>query len=315
MWLKLSTTVRTGFPILSGVIPGIVIGIVLTTPFNGRTDNAVKADLSTNGAIARLSSDELEHVALNVLSTLSERRGSLPQVSSQWSTLLQDDEHNVRMGIANARRLLPLAKDLTIESLSQLTKNPNLSREKALIRSVRWVVLASRLGNFAEVREEDLSVIYVGAEYAADLISDDQAMLLLGHELTHVAARTGRLNHYVDEVNATVQRSANIHTNEAQKEELACDYVAAEVLKTFIATHRTSENDADRFSRAFGYEAPGERLTRAWIQFCAAYYGDPGDQEHLNEQQTIRSLRVLDPDLKALMLPDAIAADVCHLTR
>jgi hypothetical protein len=212
----------------------------------------------------------------------------------------------------NARRLLPLAKRLTIESLRERVKTSPLREEAQMIAAVKQVVYDRGLGDIAEVREENLSRIWIGPYYAIELSSDDAAVLVLSHELTHVAARAGRLNKLIDSVTANAQFDAHLESNHQQKEELACDFIAAEALKRFIANHPTNEPNSLRFSLAFGYERPADRLNRAWGDFCASYRGDSRDNEHLSQEQTIRSLVVLDQELKALVPDDALASRLCR---
>ena len=181
-----------------------------------------------------------------------------------------------------------------------------------MIASVNQVLLDRTMGNSAEVRDDSLSIIWIGPEYAIDLVSDDEALLLLSHELTHVAARAGRLNRFIDSVTTLAQESAGVEVKHRQKEELACDFTAAEVLKRFIANNPTSEPSSTRFSLAFGYETRSERLSRAWADFCASYRGDARDNDHLSQDHTLRSLIVLDQDLKAFVPDDALASRFCR---
>ncbi|HYJ45448.1 MAG TPA: hypothetical protein VEV81_02470, partial [Pyrinomonadaceae bacterium] len=222
------------------------------------------------------------------------------------------DLRQIRLGMKNVRRLLPLARKLTLDALEETLKTTELSREKRMITAVRRVVFNPGLGDTAAVWEEDLSIIHVGPDYAAHLTSDDEAMLLLGHELTHVAVRTGRLNDFIEKVSEGARATANLELGEDQKEELACDFTGAEVLKRYIALNPTGEEDALRFSRAFGYESPNERLTRAWQDFCASYNGDSPDTEHLSLEQTFRALPGLDPELKALVPDETISIRLCR---
>lgn len=301
---------RSTLTILLSVILGVVGGILISAPLKGRTGEKFVAPFS-RANLARLSSRELEQLAYDVLSTLSsEGKLSAPQQTDPTDSA--NNSHQVRLGIKNARRLLPLAKKMTIESLRDLTRDPQLAKETKLIRSVHTIVLDPQLANFSEVREEDLSVIRIGSDYAACLTSDDEAMLLLGHELTHVAARAGGLEHYIDEVSKTARRSAEVDPSEARKEELACDFTGAEVLKRFVFARPTSESSSDRLSRVFGYELPAQRLQRAWEDFCSTYDGDPGDKEHLSQSQTVRALLVLDPEFQALIHPDTLPEDICR---
>lgn len=303
--------------VLPGLSAGILTGLLVTVPPGRQASGPPdpKPD-ATAFDIARLSPAELEALALDVLTTLDEKREAAAHdgpgaAMSSWEQE-EGDLRQIHLGMNNLRRLLPLGKKLTLESLRDILKTPKLSREKRLIASVRRIVFDPRLGDSAEVWEEDLSVIHVGPVYAACLTSDDEAMLLLGHELTHVAARAGRLNGFIGSMNDTARQAADLELNEDQEEELACDFTGAEVLKRYISLHPTDETDAGRFSRAFGYEPHSERLARAWLDFCASYNGDPGDEEHLSQYQTLRVLPGLDAELKALIPDDAISTRLCR---
>ncbi|MFL6228112.1 MAG: hypothetical protein ACJ741_04975 [Pyrinomonadaceae bacterium] len=267
--------------------------------------------------IARLSPAELETLALDVLTKLNEQGGGAAHrgvggAKSSWGRLGNDDPQQIHLGMENVRRLLPLAKKLTLETLRHSRSVSKMDGIRRSVAAVRRIVLDPRLGGAAEVREEDLSIIHIGPDYAAYLTSDDEAMLLLGHELTHVSARTGGLTHLIENVGARARRSTNLKLDDIQREELACDFTGAEVLKRYIALHPTDQTSAERFSRAFGYEPPTERLARAWQDFCASYNGDAPDKDHLSQDQTLRALPGLDHELNALIPDDATSARLCR---
>jgi len=296
---------------LSALTVGMLLGMVIIAPLTGRSKENVErtAAAAKPSDFADLPVPELAQLAGDVLAKLNDKSKLLaPDTAVSESPDSNVNSLHIQMGIKNARRLLSLAKRLTLESLHERVKNPNLSKEAKLIASVKKVLLDPSLSDSAEVRSGDLTKIWVGPDYAAYLTSDDEAVLLLTHELTHVAARAGRLTAYIDRVNNT----AHTDLNDDQKEELACDFTAAEVLKRFIASHPTSEPNSLRFSLAFGYEPPAKRLTRAWADFCASYRGDARDDTHLSQDQTIRSLIMIDQDLKELVPDDALATRFCH---
>lgn len=312
-WAKVSRRLA----LLPWLAVGILFGLLATAPLNrqaGAPPDPKPHQMSLD--IARLSPPELEALALDALAALRDRGGPVAprEFSAGWSSPGRpgSDLRQVRAGMRNIRRLLPLAKTLTLESLREKLKPSRLLGEKRLISGVRHIVLDPGLGSSAEVMDDDLTVIYVGPDYAAFLTSDDEAMLLLGHELTHVAARTGRLNNFIEDVDKAARDAANLELAERQKEELACDLTGAEVLKRYINLHPTSETKAERFSRVFGYEPPAERLARAWQDFCASYNGDSLDDEHLSQDQTIRALLGLDSEFKSLIPGDAISTRLCR---
>lgn len=303
--------------ILPGLVAGLLAGLLLTAPLNRQASApGSNAPASTPLNIARLSPAELETLAFDVLSTLRDKRGLAGDSASvaaqgSWNEPAYDPRQ-IHSGMRNVRRLLPLAKKLTLESLRASVKTAGLLREEQLIASVNRIVLDRRLGNAAEVWEENLSIIHIGQEYAASLASDDDCMLLLGHELTHVAARAGRLNQFIEDVTETARLHASIEPDDKQREELACDFIGAETLKRFITLHPNEEANAVRFARAIGYDSPAERLARAWQDFCTSYNGDPGDEEHLSQYQTIRVLVEFDPELKTLLPDEAISIRLCR---
>jgi len=296
---------------LSALTVGMLLGMVIIAPLTGRSKQNVErtAAAAKPPDFAELPVPELAQFAGDVLAKLNDKSKLLePDSTVSESPDSNLNSLHIQMGMKNARRLLSLAKRLTLESLHERVKNPSLSKEAKLIASVNKVLLDPTLSDSAEVRSGDLTKIWVGPDYAAYLTSDDEAVLLLTHELTHVAARAGRLTAYINGVNTT----AHTDLNDDQKEELACDFTAAEVLKRYIASHPTSEPNAMRFSLAFGYETPAKRLTRAWADFCASYRGDSRDDTHLSQDQTIRSLIMIDQDLKSLVPDDALGTRFCH---
>ncbi|MBV9959003.1 MAG: hypothetical protein JO360_11310 [Acidobacteria bacterium] len=296
---------------------GLLAGLLLAWPLSRPASAPVTPTPdSTPFEVACLSPAELETLALDVLSALNEKKGALPPqefgaAQGDWMPL-RNDPKQVRQGIRNARRLLSLAKKFTIESLMKTGQTGTLSKEKRLIEAMRHIVLDPQLVNTAEVSEGDLSKIYVSPDYAATLVSDDEAVLMLGHELTHVAVRTGRLHHLIENVNQIARQSASLELSEDQQEELACDFIGAEVLKRYIALAPTAEPNAERFARVFGYLSPAERLALAWQNFCDSYNGAAWDEQHLSQDQTFRALLGLDPELRALIPADASAIQLCR---
>ncbi len=302
--------------ILSAVTLGVLSGLVIIAQLKpASTELTARTSLLTPLSVADLPDAELERLAADVLSRLTDRGrivvhdDPLPKSDSLNAPI---NPHHTFMGLRNARRLLPLAKQLTLETLRERAQVSSLNKEARMIAAVNHLLIDRDLGDSAEVRDDDLSRIWIGPDYATDLSLDDEAILLLSHELTHVAVRTGRLNSFIDSVTTTARVSAGVELNHEQKEELACDFTAAEVLKRFIAMNPTSESGSMRFSLAFGYESPAKRLARAWGDFCASYKGESRDREHLSRDQTIRSLVVLDEDFKSFVPDDALVNRFCR---
>jgi hypothetical protein len=299
------------FAVLPGLTAGLLAGLLIGAPLKRLSGGPLVPRSDAPGAdLGRLSDAELEALALDALTRLNEKGGAAGPKGGPVRG--EFEPRQIYLGIENVRRLLPLAKRLTLQTLGGFLKSSGLSRERRLITSVRRVVFDASLGNAAEISERDLTTIRVGPGYAAYLTSDDEAMLVLGHELTHVAARGGRLQRLIEDVSRVASESAGLTLSEVQKEELACDYAGAEVLKRYIALRPTARAGDERFTSAFGFGPRPERLARAWQDFCISYNGDPFDEEHLSLTQTFRVLPRLNPELRTLIKDDAISTRLCR---
>ena len=296
-----------------GVIAAILIGLLIVAPYDRRRSpnkNSVDSVATTSMNLDNLPLDELRTLIVRALSKLEEKQGltsgTVASVSGDpkergiysW----QDVEH----GVGNIRRLLPSVQRWMLEALREASaaydvKPTDLPRISGLVRGVRRIVFSEGLRGVAAVRDDRLSEILVDPMYAPYLISDDQAVFVLAHELTHVAARSNKLDRFIKGVAENVTRTAQVEPTEAQKEDLACDFIGEQVLKRFIARKPTNESTTARVSTVFGYESPEQRFAHAWEEFCASYNGDPGDDDHLTQYQTIRALLALDSELKSLM--------------
>jgi len=316
-----SMTGRRPPSFLPGLVVGLLAGLLITVPqIRLASAPSDPQPILRHAVIESLSAAELETLALETLSKLGEKRQLRADPVHDAENISTERTANnwpqVQLGLKNIRRLLPLAKLLTLDALraAQTDKRlmtTGLLREKRLIQGVRSIVLDSRLIGDAEVWEERLSEIRVATGYAPALISDDEAIFLLSHELTHVAARSGRLKGFIDKVKETARLSADVEPTREQKEDLACDYTAAEVLKRFIVLYPTGETERERFSRIIAFES-SQRLALAWENFCASYNGESGDEYHLSRAQTMRALVGLDPELKALVPVDALSSTLCR---
>ena len=296
-----------------GVIAAILVGLLIVAPYDRKRtitkNEAVSVPASSNN-LDKLTPEELRTLIVQALSKLEEQQGltsgtvasSSGDPKERGIYSWQDVEH----GVGNIRRLLPSVQGLMLEALHDATvsygvKSSDWPRIGGLVRGVRRIVFSEGLRGVAAVRDNRLSEILVDPMYAPYLISDDQAVFVLAHELTHVAARSNKLDRFIKGVAENVTRNAQVEPTEAQKEDLACDFIGEQVLKHFITLKPTGDSTTTRVSTVFGYESPEQRFSRAWEEFCAAYNGDPGDDDHLTQYQTIRALLALDPELRSLM--------------
>jgi hypothetical protein len=197
-------------------------------------------------------------------------------------------------GIENTRKLLPLAKELTIAAFREHAANfhldnSDLEQVERYIQAVNSIELDESLDNVAEVDDAEPQKISIGPGYALNLTADEEAIMLLGHELTHVAAWSERLSPFIESAAQKARQVAGVSTAEDQKEDLACDYIGTQALKQFIRLRPTKESAAQRLSIPLG---GCEDSTE----------GDLSDDEHLSEGDTLRAMLGLDPDLKKMIL-------------
>jgi hypothetical protein len=308
---------RTAVIILGWVL-GMLSGLLLAAPIYRHVGTSSElAPPPAQAAAAALPQTETgSHAFLQALPALCQNEG--PAAGDGFSSfedegvVVWQQAHN---GIKNATRLLPLARRLTLQALREAgahgpINSDGLTAAKRRITAVNRVVLDPRLGNSGEVWDARPREIRIGPAYAMHLTSDDDALLLLAHELTHVATWSGRLEGFVNSLADKVRFTAGVAPTAAQKEDLACDFVAALAVKRFVELNPTAESKAERLSRVLGYESRDARLRFAWDEFCASYhgdYGDPGDAEHLSQEENLRALRGLDLELRTLVPGDSAA--------
>lgn len=196
---------------------------------------------------------------------------------------------SVGEGTGRATRLLPLARQLTSETLSHLARRYGLDAEavanaRKRIEAVVEVKLDEDLGELAEFDDDEPTIVKIGEGYAQELKSDDETVVLLAHELTHAAAAGNDLRDLVEKVAAEVGRRTDIYTTESQKEDLLCEYVGEQALKRFTRIQTGDATPSERIGRVFGADTQDG--------------DDADDEEHLSPAETWRALRSLDGDLK-----------------
>lgn len=203
-------------------------------------------------------------------------------------TAEQQSARAASSGVARAARLLPLARRLATEVLADVAGRygggtEQVRRACARVEAVTDVRLDEGLGDLAEFDEEKPTQVSVGAEYARDLESDDEVVVLLTHELTHAAAVDGDLDGLIAAVAAEARQRAGVFAAAEQQEDLLCEYVGAQALKRFARLYPDREAPAARVGRVFA---------------CDQQEGDEADAEHLSSAETWRALRSLDSELR-----------------
>ena len=204
----------------------------------------------------------------------------------------------VNLGIERAERLLPLAKKLVIESLRQLPAEFNASpgevaRAEHFVNAINSVVLDMDLDDAAEFEDDSPDSVRIGPGYALFLETDEETIMLLGHELTHAAEQERNLNEFVRTVATKVETDAGVYPGRAQRHDLTCDFIGEQVLKRFIKLNPSKESSALRLSHALDYNCDDDN--------------DDSDDEHLSQDDTLKALLSLDPELNRLILGETQA--------
>jgi hypothetical protein len=198
-------------------------------------------------------------------------------------------------GIANAQRLLPAAKSLTINALHMRAGEfgvvtADLQQAENNINAVDLILLDKDMGNLAEVDEDYPREIRVGAEYALYLTADEEVILLLAHELTHVAAESDELDPFIENVAKRSEDLASVFPTEDQKEDLACDFIGEQALGQYVTLYPASLSTTQRLAIGLGQDCGSGKDD------------DDGDEEHLSDSATLKAIFALDPELSKLIL-------------
>jgi hypothetical protein len=245
-------------------------------------DKSVTGNGSDNKSLLRLCQENLSshHRRFNV----HDLEDNNPQAWAQ-----------VQLGIKRAERLLPTAKRLVVESLRGLPASFNvssdeLSRAQNFVSDVNTVVLDKELDNVAEFQDENPTEVHIGPEYGLYLDSDEETLVLLGHELTHAAEQDRNLKTFYHTVAAKVESATSVKVDRAQREDLSCDFIGEQVLKRYIKQNPTKESAATRLSRSLDYNCDNI---------------DDSDDEHLSQDDTLTALLLLDPELDHLILAES----------
>lgn len=196
-------------------------------------------------------------------------------------------------GAERAQRLLPVAKDLVLDALQNLSTDYNLHKspgfDARMQKAVARVKLVRRVK--ADMDSRDNASVYLrrpqtitfGTIFLAGLPSDEAMISVLAHELAHIAdgdRDSFRALFRVVGKRASLLLGMRIHNQKA--EELTCDLLGAMATRTFI-------------TNTPGYDPLPRRLARAVAHNCVEE--DEGDEDHLSPRSTIRALLALRPDL------------------
>src|SRR5678816_2148604 len=223
---------------------------------------------------------------------------AIDEMQARPSLPLQSPE--AKAGAERANRLLPIAKELVISSLRQLTteygfqnnRNFNIRLRQAIARvdSVKRVRPDMDSRDNASVFLSRPHVITFGTIFLAGLRSDEGMISVLAHELMHIAdGDNDSLRALVAVVGSKASELTGLEIHGQRGEEVTCDLVGAMAVRAYIV----STPD---------YESIARRLARSIQHNCVEL--DEGDEDHLSPRNTIRAILALNPDLVRELIND-----------
>ena len=205
-----------------------------------------------------------------------------------------------REGAERAQRLLPIAKNLVIASLRQLTTEYGF--EKSAKFKVRVKNAVDRVNAVRSVKPDMDSrdnasvflskprVITFGTIFLAGLRSDEAMISVLAHELMHIAdGDNDSLRPLVSAVGKKASDLTGLDVHGQRGEEVTCDLVGAMAVRAYI-------------EGTPGYESIARRVARSIQHNCVEQ--DEGDEDHLSPRDTIRALLALHPILVKELIND-----------
>jgi hypothetical protein len=218
-------------------------------------------------------------------------RGSVPIDVMQSRPSLPARNPEVIAGAERAAHLLPAAKQLAAESLSQLMEENGVglaARRAALARiaAVQRVKLDVALRDNASIVYGDPRAIRFGTIFLASLRSDEGMVSVMAHELTHAAdGARGTLAPLFRRVAHRAETNAGLRQITARRgEELTCDLVGVMAARLFVARNASDDPLPRRAARAVEHNCV-ER--------------DETDAAHLSPRETMRAVLALTPALAA----------------
>lgn len=228
--------------------------------------------------------------------TCTERRkdskGSVPIDDMQGRPSLPVRSAEAVAGAERAQRLLPIAKDLVVESLNKLateysfsstTARRNLQRATQRVRLVRRIKPDMDSRDNASVLMRNPGTITFGTIFLAGLPSDEAMISVLSHELVHIAdGDHAALLSLYRAVGDRASALTGLDVREQRAEELTCDLIGALSAREFVGATPN-------------YEPLARRVSRVMAHNCVAE--DEGDEDHLSPRSTIRALLSLNPAL------------------
>jgi hypothetical protein len=227
------------------------------------------------------------------LERVTDPKGSLPIDDMQGRPSLSVASPEAVAGAERAQRLLPVAKELVVSSLQQLSGQYRFDKTKGfkrkLARAISRVEAVNKIKPDVDSRD-NASVflrtphtITFGTIFLAGLPSDEGIVSVLAHELTHVAdGDQDTLQWLFQAIGSRATKLTALRVRDQRAEELTCDLVGALAARAFVSSSPS-------------YEPLPRRIARSVEHNCVQE--DEGDEDHLSPRSTIRALLALDQRL------------------
>ena len=222
----------------------------------------------------------------------------IDEMQARPSLPIQSPE--ARSGAERAQRLLPIAKELVINSLRQLSTDYGFQKSRRFNLRLRQAI--ARVNIVKRVRPDmdsrDNASVYLsrphvitfGTIFLAGLRSDEGMISVLAHELMHIAdGDNDSLRALVRAVGNKASDLTGLDIHGQRGEEVTCDLIGAMAVRAYIV----STPD---------YESIRRRLARSIQHNCVEL--DEGDEDHLSPRNTIRALLALNPGLVRELIND-----------
>lgn len=242
------------------------------------------------GAPLATSNGSIVERAMNTICTerVSDPLGSVPidEMQSRPSLPLRDP--SAVAGAARAERLLPIARELAISSLTKLARDYKIE-EWRLRAAVRRIQAITRIKPDVDLRDNasvimmDPHTIYFGTIFLAGLPSDEGMISVLAHEITHIAdGRDDNLAPLFRQVGSKAVALTGLNITGRRPEELTSDWVGALSARAYIERFPNQEPLVRRLARIVEHNCVDE---------------DDTDEDHLSPRNTMRALLALDNNL------------------
>jgi hypothetical protein len=214
--------------------------------------------------------------------------GSVPIDEMQARPSLPLGHHEAIAGVRRAERLLPVARELTIDALRRLAEQYGIASYRVRdavvrIKAVKNIEPDMELRDNAAVVLSDPHTISFGTIFLAGLKSDEGMVSVLSHELVHIAdGKTDTLRPLFRLIGRRAAGLTGLSIYGHRPEELTCDLVGAMAARSLVA-------------RTPGAESLARRLSRSVEHNCVEE--DDTDEDHLSPRNTMRAVFALDPEL------------------